>query len=63
MSSSKKKKDAPNTLTQEQLDVLVESQQNLKDFINLANKVRNSSLAKDTNFFKRFFMNADKFVR
>ena len=61
---SHKKKDAtPTTLTREQLDVLVESQQNLKDFINLANKFRNSSLAKDTNFFKQFFMNANKFVK
>ncbi len=59
---SQKKKDA-TTLTREQLDVLVESQQNLKDFINLANKFRNSSLAKETNFFKQFFMNANKFVK
>ena len=59
---SQKKKDA-TTLTREQLDVLVESQQNLKDFINLANKFRNSSLAKETNFFKQFFINANKFVK
>ena len=59
----KSEKQAKTTITKEQLDVLIESQQNLKDFIHLANKIRNSNLAKETNFFKQFFMNANKFVR
>lgn len=51
-----------STLTKQQLDAFLQSHKNLQDFINLANSLRKNGKGKDMNFFKQFFMNAQKFI-
>lgn len=61
MSLIKKHSDS-STLTKQQLDAFLQSHKNLQDFINLANSLRKNGKGKDMNFFKQFFMNAQKFI-
>lgn len=60
--SSRKKHSGSYTLTKQELDAFLQSHKNLHDFINLANSLRKNGKAKDMNFFKQFFMNAEKFL-
>lgn len=61
MSLIKKHSDS-STLTKRQLDAFLQSHKNLQEFINLANSLRKNGKGKDMNFFKQFFMNAQKFI-
>lgn len=61
MSLIKKHSDS-STLTKQQLDAFLQSHKNLQEFINLANSLRKNGKGKDMNFFKQFFMNAQKFI-